>query len=203
MQLGAKLGVCAAALAAVVVPAAQGVPQPARPAHPDTRTMVIQLADLPSGFGVDQGAYVSNAQLAREGDARKDYAKLGRVTGYNVTYKRPGLAGVLVLDAFASIYRSTAGAHDSLRLSLAGAVKDGGPGFRWVPSVSALGSEARVYLVSTKQNGMAVDYYTVAWRHGRVFAEVICGGVSGQISPAQALALARKQEARITAAFTS
>ena len=50
---------------------------------------------------------------------------------------------------------------------------------------------------------MAVDYYTVAWRHGRVFAEVICGGVSGQISPAEAMALARKQEARITAALAS
>jgi len=202
VQLRAKLGACAAALAAVVVPTAQGVTQPAS-RTPDTRTMVIQLADLPTGFGVDQGAYVSNAELAKDGDSRKDYVKLGRLTGYNVTYKRPGLGGVLVLDAFASIYRSNAGAHDSLRLSLSGAAKHGGPSFRWIPSGPALGSEARVYAVSAKQNGMAVDYYTVAWRHGRVFAEVICGGVSGRISPAQAMALARKQEARIATALAS
>jgi hypothetical protein len=203
VQLRAKVGAGAAALAAVAVPAAQGVTQPARPAHPDTRAMVIQLADLPTGFGVDQGSYVSNAELAKEGDSRKDYVKLGRLTGYNVTYKRPGLAGVLVLDAFASIYRSNTGAHDSLRLSLSGAAKDGGASFHWLPSGPALGSETRVYAVSTKQNGMAVDFYTIAWRHGRVFAEVICGGVSGRISPAQAMALARKQEARIAAALAS
>jgi hypothetical protein len=201
VQLRAKLVACAAALAAVFVPAAQGVTQPAT--SPDTRTMVIRLADLPTGFGVDQGAYVSNAQLAKDGDTRKDYVKLGRLTGYNVTYKRAGFVGVLVLDAFASIYRSNDGAHDSLRLSLAGAAKDGGPSFRWIPAGAALGSEARVFAVSTKQNGMAVDYFTVAWRHGRVFAEVICGGVSGQITPAQAMALARKQEAHIAAALAS
>jgi hypothetical protein len=202
VQLRAKVVVGAATVAAAVAPAAQGVTQPA-PSAPDTRRMVIQLADLPAGFGRDQGAYVSNAELAKQGDSRKDYVKLGRLTGYNVTYKRPGFTGVLVLDAFASIYRSNAGAHDSLRLSLSGAAKDGGAGFRWIPSGPVLGSEARVYAVSTKQNGMPVEYYTVAWRHGRVFAEVICGGVSGRISSAEAMALARKQEARIAAALAS
>jgi hypothetical protein len=193
---------CAAALAAVAAAAQAGM-LPARPVSPDTRTMVLQLGDLPNGFGVDQGAYVSNADLERQGDASKDYRKLGRLTGYNVTYKRPGLVGVLVLDAFASIYRSTSGAHDSYRQTLAGAVRNGGPTFRWIRAARTLGSETRVFVVKTKQAGMDVDYYTVAWRHGRVFAEVICGGVSGRIGPAQAVALARKQEARIVAGLAS
>ena len=203
MQVGVHVVIGAAAVAAVVVPNAAGRMHPARPALPDARTIVLQLADLPQGFGLDRGAYVSNAELAKQGDSNKDYVKLGRMSGYNVTYRRPGLAGVLGVDAFASIYRSSTGAHDSYRLSLAGAVRDGGPTFEWVVPRLALGSETRVYLVKTKQAGMVVDYYTVAWRHGRVFAEVICGGVAGRINLAQAVALARKQESRIADALSS
>ena len=39
--------------------------------------------------------------------------------------------------------------------------------------------------------------YTVAWRHGRVFAEVMGGGIAGTIDPAEVVALAKKQDTRI------
>src|SRR3954454_9677202 len=53
------------------------------------KRMVLQLSDLPQGFGVDRGSYVSNAELARQ-NAHKDYEKLGRLPGYDVLYPNLG-----------------------------------------------------------------------------------------------------------------
>ena len=198
MKHRALLAAAVAALAAVSIPVAGAGVQPA---PPDTKAMVLQLSDLPHGFGRSQGVYVTNAYLDRVSAVNKDYEKLGRLAGYRVTYRRVGISGVLGVDAFASIYRSSSGAHDSYTQSLAGAVQDGGPTFRWLPLRPRLGSETRVYVVTELQSGMRVDYYTIAWRHGRVFAEVIGGGVSGRITLAQVAALARKQEERIVAAL--
>ena len=44
--------------------------------------MVLQLGDLPDGFGLDSGHYVSNADLVKSSSTRKDYRKLGRLTGH-------------------------------------------------------------------------------------------------------------------------
>ncbi len=187
-----------AALAAASIPAAGAGVQPVTP---DTRTMVLQLSDLPGGFGRAEGVYVTNAYLDRVSGVNKDYEKLGRLAGYRATYRRVGISGVLGIDVFASVYRSSAGAHDSYAQSLAGAVQDGGPTFRWLRLKPRLGSETRVFLVTLVQSGMRVDYFTIAWRHGRVFAEVTGGGMSGRITLAQVAALARKQEARIVEAL--
>ena len=193
--------ILAAAVAALAAASISAAGAGVQPAPPDTRAMVLQLSDLPNGFGRAEGVYVTNAYLDRVSGVNKDYEKLGRLAGYRVTYRRVGISGVLGVDAFASIYRSSSGAHDSYRQSLAGAVQDGGPTFRWLPMKPRLGSETRVYVVTELQSGMRVDYYTIAWRHGRVFAEVIGGGVSGRIKLAQVAALARKQEERIVAAL--
>jgi hypothetical protein len=191
----------AAILAVAVVPAASAGDRAMTPVRVDARTMVLQPTDLPTGFGRAQGKYVSNAELEQQGDAAKDYAKLGRVTGYDVSYARRATSGVLGLDSFASLYRSSAGAHDSFLQSVAGARRHGGTAFRSVPVQTALGSEARVYLVTAMQSGVKLDYYTVAWRHGRVFAEVMGGGLSGTFAPAELVALALKQEARISSSL--
>ena len=50
---------------------------------------------------------------------------------------------------------------------------------------------------------MKVHHYTVAWCRGKVFAEVIGGGRAGTVDPADVLALARKQDARIAKALRS
>jgi hypothetical protein len=198
MKPRALIAAAVAALAAASIPAAGAGVQPAAP---DTRSMVLRLSDLPRGFGRSEGAYVTNTYLDRASGVNKDYEKLGRLTGYRATYRRVGISGVLGVDAFASIYRSSAGAHDSYAQSLAGAMQDGGPTFRWLTLKPRLGNETRVYLVTELESGMRVDYYTIAWRRGRVFAEVIGGGVSGRITLAQVAALARKQEARIVGAL--
>jgi hypothetical protein len=190
----------AAAAACAVVPAAAARTDSMAPARIDTRTMVLQPQDLPSGFGHASGKYVSNADLARQADNSKDYNRLGRLTGYDVSYQRRAMTGVLGLDSFASLYRSNAGAHASFVQSMTGAHRTGTT-FRPIRVRAAIGSEMRVYLVTTSQGGVRLDFYTVAWRHGPVFAEVIGGGISGTVAPLQLVALAKKQEARIRAAL--
>jgi hypothetical protein len=203
VRLQTYLAAGTAALAAIVVPLAAGQAHRTGAVRPDAQRMVLQLRDLPSGFGLDAGAYVSNAELTRQNTRHKDYRRLGRLTGYNVTYKRTGLAGVLGVNAFASIYRSTAGAHDSFKQSLTGAAEAGGPAFKWLAVGASLGSESRLYLVTTRQSATKIDFYTVAWRHGPVFAEVMGGGVSGRVDADQVIALAEKQDARIAKALRS
>ena len=48
----------------------------------------------------------------------KDYRKLGRITGYDASYTTIGVAGLTRVDSFASIYKTGAGAHNSLVLTL-------------------------------------------------------------------------------------
>jgi hypothetical protein len=201
MQVQRRLVAAIAVLAGMAVPCADGKTHSTRVLRTDAKVMVLQLSDLPAGFGLQDGAYISNAQLMKRTSTRKDFRGLGRLTGYDVTYAKRGVAGVLGVDAFASIYRSEKGAHDSFLVSMAGAQKKAGSSFKQLSAEERLGSEARLFLATTTEGGMKVDFYTVAWRHGPVFAEVMGGGLSGKVDPAQVIALAQKQELRIAKAL--
>ena len=72
----------------------------------DAKALVLQVGDLPHGFGVEQGHYVTNAQLAETSSTKKDYGKLGRLTGYYTAYTTIGLGGLTAVSSFASISRS-------------------------------------------------------------------------------------------------
>jgi len=165
--------------------------------------MVLQLGDLPTGFGLYQRHYVSNALLIATTSTHKDYRKLGRLIGYYTAYSTLGVGGVTAVTSFASIYRLGSGAHQSLVLSLALARKQGGFVLEPRSAVTSLGSEARIYLQKAVQNGVKVDFYTVAWRNGPVFAEVMGAGRSGTVDPFQVVALAKKQDTRIEKTLTS
>ena len=83
-----------AALAALV---ATG-PTSATPAQqPDTKQMVLRLADLPAGFSLTKGYYADNARAAKESDnvSLADYTRWGRITGYEADFSRDGLTGIL------------------------------------------------------------------------------------------------------------
>ena len=184
-------------LLATATPAAAAAIHRPQSARPDTKAMVIQLRDLPTGFGLEQGHYVSNTQLVETTSTNKDYRKLGRLTGYYTAYTTLGVGGLTAVSSFASIYKLGSGAHESLVLSLAQAKKQSGFVFKPRSAVASLGSEARIYLQEAKQNGKTVDFYTVAWRNGPVFAEVMGAGLSGTVDPIQVVALAKRQDSRI------
>ncbi len=160
-------------------------------------TLVLQLRDVPRGFVLQEGRVVTNAELTQNPSNTKNYRKLGRLTGYDVSYSALAISGMTELDAFASIYRTTSGAHDSLRLVLAQAQTQDGVHIEPLPAVGMPGNEALAYRTTATNGNMKVDYYTVAWRRGSVFSEVIGGGRAGTIDWADVLPLAKKQDARI------
>lgn len=183
-----------AVLTSLAVPAGAASARRAQ-ADGGAKAMVLSLSDLPPGFDLDDGHYVSNAELNGKSSTRKDYRKLGRITGYNASYTTIAIAGLTAVVAFASIYKTGAGAHDSMILTLAQARQQDGSTVQRLTEPGSLGSDVLVYLL--KKSGSRVARYTVAWRHGSVFAEVIGGGISGTVDVADVVALAKKQDSRI------
>ena len=86
-------------------------------APPDTKQMVLRLADLPSGFSLDKGYYADNARAVKESDdaSLADYVRWGRVTGYDAEFSRDAIAGIVSLDSAASADKTTKGAAASTR----------------------------------------------------------------------------------------
>lgn len=167
-------------------------------ATPNPKRMVLQLSDVPSGFSLVRGRYVSNAQAAKETTVKKDYAKLGRINGYESEFARHGvpLVGILQVTSAASNYKTAAGAHASIRISEVAALRST-PRFRRLSVGTALGDEARLLAVTKRQGGVSVDVYALVWRSGKVYASIFAGALAGTGNPAQVVALGKKQQRRI------
>ncbi len=65
-----------------------------------------------------------------------------------------------------------------------------------MPRVGDASAGATQTLAGTR----TVRFYVVAWRYGNVTASVTVDGFEGKLRPADAVALARRQQARIAAA---
>jgi hypothetical protein len=187
----------ASAILALVIAAPPASPQATAV---DTKQMVLRLGDLPAGFRLEQGRYVSNAQALKESPG-KDYVKLGRITGYEAEFVKEGspFTGILRLSSNASTYKTPAGAHASFRASVR-AGQTSTPRFRRLSLGAPLGHEARLLTATVMQNGVKVDVYTVLWRSGNVFASLFAGALAGTGDPAKVVSLAKKQQRRIVAA---
>jgi len=166
---------------------------------PDTKQMVLRLQDAPTGFERTRGRYVSNKQAAAETQVPKDFAKLGRITGYQAEFGKGGLVGLLQISSSSSTYKTARGAHDSLLISAAGAEK-ATPRFRRLALGGSLGHEARLYKTTITDNGTKIDVVSLVWRYKNIYSALLAGGVSGTFDPAAVVALGRKQQARIRAA---
>jgi hypothetical protein len=161
--------------------------------------MVLRLGDLPAGFVRRGRGFVSNAQARRQGSVAKNYRLLGRVIGYDAAFTRAARRGLTEVESSASIYRTGAGAEESLQLSFAAV--DRNPAFSGVGTQAALGDERRVYLTTADSGARKLDVYTVLWRDGSIYATLTGGGPAGTVDPEQVLALAAVQQARIRGAF--
>jgi hypothetical protein len=167
------------------------------PGTPDPKAMVLQLNDLPAMFDREDGHYVSNTLLDEEAATHKDFEKLGRLTGYYTAYTAIALGGLTAVTSFVSIYKLGTGAHDSLVQSIAEAKQQGGLVLEPRTGLTRLGDDAHLYLQRVSQDGTKVDFFTLVWRRGHVFAEVMGAGVSGTVDPVQVIALAKKQDVHI------
>jgi len=163
----------------------------------DTKDMVLQRGDLPDKFGAILARYITNAQLAATTAPGKNLTKLGRISGYYIAYTTIAVRGLTVVESFASLYQHDKGAHNSLEESIAQTLSGGQQIVPDRSALASLGSDARLLHLRGDEGGTKFDYYTVAWRDNRVFAEVRGQGRAGTIDPADVIALAKKQDARI------
>ncbi len=139
---------------------------------------------------------MSNADANKDNSARKNYAKLGRITGYETDFTKSGIVGLLQVTSAASVYKTSRGAHKSLRLSAEAAAKENSH-FKRLSVGKPLGSEARLYLRTLTNDGTKIDIYSLIWRTGRVYAAILGGGISGTVDPVAIVRLAMRQQGRI------
>jgi hypothetical protein len=175
-------------------------------ATPSTKAMVLRLSDLPAGFAVRARVVLTNAKAARErGHPVSRYTRLGRVTGYEITFMRSPTRGspydgAAVVLSSASRFATARGAMLGFRDGNAdierSARKDGSK-LRRLPVASRIGQETRLYAERATRNGLAEVTFFVAWREGPILSYVLAWGLRGGVEPAQALSLARKQQAHI------
>jgi hypothetical protein len=132
---------------------------------------------------------------------RDDPNRFDREGGWKARFSRSGTRateGAIVVSSLADLFGSDDDAADDFELyrtSLDQYVTAGG---REVP-VSGLGDEAHAVTYSQGLKPNVIHHYAIAWRDGPVTASVAANGF--KLTAAQALALARSQEARIRAAL--
>jgi hypothetical protein len=185
----------AAACVVLGVQTAYGVPS----READPKRMVLQLRDLPTGFGRTSAHYASNARAAREskGITLADYRRLGRITGYEAEFRREQIVGLIYVQSTASTYEDDDGARDSVRATQRVVAKTGK--FTRLSVGAPLGHEARMYSTTVKQSGFSVIVYSLVWRYEEVKASLIADGLRGTVTPDSVVRLAQKQQRRIRA----
>jgi hypothetical protein len=169
----------------------------------EARRLVLQRADVPAVF--ERFDFGRLAQADRPAGARSDPARFGREEGWKARYNRAGNAetnGPLVIESLVDVFDSAAGAEDEL-----GAIRDelGSPAEPVVTPVTRLadpelGDEALAWSALVPAQPRDTVFFTVAWRYRNAVASVSVNGFAGGLEPDEALALARKQQARLAAA---
>jgi hypothetical protein len=154
---------------------------------------VLQPEDLPQQFvQFDEGRQTISDRPA---GARGDPTRFGRIEGWKARYQRrggPTTEGPIVVESRADLFDSAAGAGDEL---------DTIENLGFDPlDAPDLGEEARAW--ETVQGGgvSEVRYYAFAWRENNLTGSVLASGFEGRFTYEDALALARKQQARMARA---
>jgi len=156
--------------------------------------LVLQPADLPSFSQFGLGALVTADAHA---GPRKDPARFGRLGGWIARYRPADTAvrnGPLVVESRADLFPSTSAAKQDLdaydaeyetTIARSSGKKLGGV---------AVGDDARAFTFG----GGGDFFYVVAWRTANSTASVLVEGSAVTLD--DAIALARKQSARMSAA---
>jgi hypothetical protein len=160
--------------------------------------LVLRQADLPPGFVRFDWGPMSQRDL--EPGPRQDPNRFGRQGGWKARYRRSepqSRTGPMVVESRADVFESVEGAEQDLaayRTQFQQAVSGGSARLLAEPPIGD-GAAAVTFV----QPGVRpVRYFTVAWRQSNVTAAILVSGFDGELILADALALARKQHARLT-----
>jgi hypothetical protein len=157
---------------------------------------VLQKGDL----GAQWTTFENGAQIAldNQGTPRADPHRFGREGGWIARYKRSGTAktrGPLLVVSRADLFKAASGASSDLGKYRAMFAEAPGAGVRSLPAPK-LGDEAAA-TTFTQPGALPVRFYSIAWRYRNATASVTVEGWDGKVSAGDAVALARKQQARL------
>jgi hypothetical protein len=168
----------AAAVALVLVSLA-----PASASTVDPKALVLQRADVPGGYRLDETQLLGNPGQGATAGFRDLVRRSGRLTGYYAHYVR----GSREITSVAELFGRAGGAKIYFAWYERRLAREG-EGAR---SRIAIGDGGWVYRVRSTQNSTFV-----LWRDGRVVSSVLCHAMKDHRT--LAVALARKQDRRET-----
>ena len=169
-------------VAALAVPLTSLPAAAAPPANASPQVLVLRLSDLPSGFIQVRGNFNTNAQAARQ--SHVSVATLehnGRVTAYEVEFRRNARSGVVEALNRVVQYKTAADAHKVFRQG----VRQARHLFRPM-ATGAVGNESAGYLITRETNGLSVTVATIVFRQGPYISELEAAGLSGTFNPSTA-----------------
>jgi hypothetical protein len=175
----------------------------------DPSRMVVQLSDLAAGFETATRRARPNATVAKEtGVPLTTLIGWGRIDGFQAEYDRsvdPASPphGAATVSAAASTYRTAKGLARAYRASVERIARTRSPRYVSRALPARLGDAAQLWETRFVQDGITVVLFTVVWRTAGTLSNVAVAGVAGRLSAADALVIARKQDARVRAATRS
>ena len=162
----------------------------------DLKQLVLQPEDLSRVFiRFDEGRQL---RIDQPGGTLADVERFGRRGGWKARYRRPGSAstrGPLVVESKTDVFGDADGAEQELAAEQSRLLE----GLRLDEGAPEVGDESFVATGTQGTGRFEVRSYLVAWRWENATASVLANGFEGRFARAQALELARKQQARIEA----
>ena len=164
----------------------------------DGESLVLQQEDVGPGLTQFDRGVQRQVDLS---PPRDDPERFDREGGWKARFSRrgtPTTEGPLVVSSLADLFGSDDDAAEDFELYQTYLDQFISAGGREVP-VTGLGDEARAVTFSQGLKPSVIHHFAIAWRDGPVTASVTANGF--RLTPPQALALARAQEARIRTAL--
>ena len=161
--------------------------------------LVLSEQDLPAGFASFYSG--SQVRLDNQGTVRSDASRYGREGGWIIRLRRSdqtATAGPLVVESRADLFKDSGGAKSDLAAYRVLFSRTSGGDLKNL-EVSGVGDET-LCITFTQAGGRTLRYYRIAWRYRNATASILVEGFDGELTLADALALARKQEKRIAGA---
>jgi hypothetical protein len=161
--------------------------------------VVLQAEDLAAiGKPSDWQLFDEGPMLRADmpGGLRSDPRRFGRLGGWKSRYRVADPAATriaFVIESRVDLFADPSGATADLQAAAQDAPRIGasvGPAPRPV-------GEAALGLISEQTPAPSVGYYTIIWRRGSILASIVVSGFKGNVSLAQAGALAEAVDRRI------
>lgn len=183
----------ALAIGLVLLAAACGGSQGVSADHLDR--LVLQQQDVGRVFSPFNSG--PQTRLDNQGTPRADPTRNGREGGWIARFHRPGspqTRGPLVVESRVDVFKDAKGAKtdlDAYRSLLAGL-----PGARLITAPEV--GDGAVAVTFVQPSTLPLRFYRIAWRYRNATASVTVEGFDKKVGAADAVALVRKQQARLS-----